>query len=90
MNLHKKRNNLILQVHGNVLLDFDKQLKYIKKLENYSDILGYQIVLTLHTIYDENINVSLTKTLEYISNLINSIDNNKVIICLENLGFSDR
>ena len=81
-----KRNNLILQVHGNVLLDFDKQLKYIKKLENYSDILGYQIVLTLHTIYDENINVSLTKTLEYISNLINSIDNNKVIICLENLN----
>ena len=81
-----KRNNLILQIHGDVSLDYDKQIEYLKKLEGYSDYLGYPIVVTLHTIYDEDMHASLKKTLEYISNLIKNIDSTKVIICLENLN----
>ena len=81
-----KRNDLILQVHGEVLLDLDIQLEFIKKLENYSDYLGYPIVFTLHTIYDQNPDVSVDKTIEYIQNIINNIDTNKIIVCLENLN----
>lgn len=81
-----KRNNLILQIHGNIELELSKQLKYIQKLENYSDYLDSPIVLTLHTIYNEDSKVSLEKTIVYISELINSIDNNKIIVCLENLN----
>lgn len=81
-----KKNNLILQIHGSVELKLEEQIKYIKQLEKYSDYLGYPIVMTLHSIYDEDINASLSKTLEYISNLINVTNNDKVIICLENLN----
>ena len=81
-----ERNNLILQIHGNVEIPYEKQFEYLKKIEKYSDYLKYPIVFTLHSIYDENIDISLEKTIEYISNLINEIDNNKVIFCLENLN----
>ncbi len=81
-----KKNNLILQIHGEVGIDFVKQLEYVKKLEKYSDYLEYSIILTFHTIYDENEEVSKSKTLEYLSNLISAIDNNKIIVCLENLN----
>ena len=81
-----KRNNLILQIHGNIELDNDRQIEYIKILEKYSDYLNMPIVLTLHTIYDEDYNVSIEKTINYISKLINNIDNSKIIICLENLN----
>lgn len=76
------RNNLILQVHANIEDDIDKQLKYIKKLEEYSDYLGYPIILTFHTFYNEDSNISIDKTIDYISN----INSDKVIICLENLN----
>ena len=76
------RNDLILQIHGEIEFDLDKQLNYIKKLEEYSDLLGYKIVLTFHTIYDEDKEISIKKTLDYISN----IKSDKVIICLENLN----
>lgn len=81
-----KKNNLILQIHGNIEDDLNKQLEFVKKLEYYSDYLEQKIVLTLHTIYDEDINISKTKTIEYISKLINNTDNDKIIICLENLN----
>jgi sugar phosphate isomerase/epimerase len=81
-----KQNDLILQVHGEIELDYDKQLEYIKKLESYSDFLGYPIVLTMHTIFDSNPEVSIQKTIDYISRLKNDIDNNKIIICIENLN----
>ena len=69
-----KQNDLILQVHGEIELDYDKQLEYIKKLESYSDFLGYPIVLTMHTIFDSNPEVSIQKTIDYISRLKNDID----------------
>lgn len=81
-----KKNNLILQVHGEVSLDLDKQIEFIKKLESYSDYLNMPIVLTMHPIYDENKDVSINKTVDYISNLLNNINNEKIIISLENLN----
>lgn len=85
-----KNNDLILQIHGIIDEDYMTQLIFIKKLEHYSDILGYPIVLTLHTIYDENKDVSINKTIEYISNLLNEINNNKIIISLENLNDTNK
>ena len=81
-----KKNNLILQIHGDIELEYDKQIEYLKILEKYSDYLDMPIVLTFHTIYDEDSNKALKKTIEYISKLISNIDNNKIIICLENLN----
>ncbi len=81
-----KRNNLILQVHGNIELDYESQVMFIRTLEEYSDYLGYLIVLTLHTISDDSKEVSVSKTVDYLSNLINDIDTNKIIISLENLN----
>ena len=77
-----KRNNLILQIHANIEDPIEDQLKYIKKLEEYSDYLGYPIVVTFHTIYDEDKEISINKTIDYLS----KINSNKIIICLENLN----
>jgi sugar phosphate isomerase/epimerase len=81
-----KRNNLILQIHGDSRLPIDEQIKYMKELENYSDILGYPINVTLHSIFDEDKEKSINLTIEYFHELLNNVDNNKVIICLENLN----
>ena len=81
-----KKYNLILQVHGEVTLSFFNQVKFMKKLEQYSDYLGYPIVVTLHSIFDNDIEVSIKKTNEYIGDLIQNIDSNKIIIALENLN----
>ena len=81
-----KRNNLILQIHGNINVDIDKQITFIKKLENYSDYLNYPIVVTLHSIYDENKELSKNKTIIYINDLLSKIDSSKIIISLENLN----
>lgn len=81
-----KKNNLLLQVHGEINLEYDKQIEYMKILENYSIYLNMPIIITFHTIYDENNEISIEKTIEYISNLIKNTDNNKIIICLENLN----
>ena len=79
-----KRNDLILQVHGDVELEYDKQVFLVRKLEEYSSYLGYPIIYTLHTIYDEDLDSSLSKTIDYISNLLKEVNN--VIVCLENLN----
>ena len=81
-----KKNNLIFQVHAEATLDIERQLEYMKYLENVSDMLNMKIVVTIHSIYDKDINVSINKTIEYLNKLINSIENNKLIICLENLN----
>lgn len=81
-----KKNNLILQVHGEIELKLEKQYEFIKKLESYADYLGYPIVVTFHPIYDEDKNVSINKTVEYLELLFKNVDNNKITICLENLN----
>ena len=82
------RNNLILQIHADVTLELDKQIEYMKELEKYSDLLGYPIVVTIHTIYDDDKEISKNKTIDYLSELISGIDTNKIVICLENLNDS--
>jgi len=77
-----KKNNLILQIHGEVYLDLDKQFEYIKLLDKYSLYLGYPIVFTLHSIYNKDKEESIEETYNYISKLIN----NNLIICMENLN----
>lgn len=81
-----KKNNLILQIHGEIELDFDKQLKYMKELESYSDYLGYPIIVTFHSILNEDQETSIRKTTDYIENLSAKVDNNKIIISIENLN----
>lgn len=81
-----KKNNLIMQIHGEIELDMDKQLNYLKKLENYSDYLGYPIVVTMHTKLEEDQDKALNDTKNYIEELLTHIDSNKIIICVENLN----
>ena len=81
-----KKNNLILQIHGNSELSIEEQIKVLKKMEDYSDYLGYKIVITLHSLYDEDKEKSRVKTIEYFNEIIKNIDNNKLVICLENLN----
>ena len=84
--LEMKKTHLILQIHGNSHIDFDSQVKFLKKIEKYSEDLGYPIIVTLHSIYDIDQEMSLQKTREYLDNLLEQIDNNKLVICLENLN----
>ena len=83
-----KKNNLILQVHCNSEVQLDKQLDYLKKIEGYADYLGSKIVLTFHSIYDADKDLSCRRTVEYLSSIISSVNNDKLIICLENLNDS--
>ena len=81
-----KRKNLILQIHGNSNLSIEDQIVFLRKIEEYSDYLGYKIVITLHPIYDEDKEKSIIKTSNYMNEIIDRIDNNKLVICLENLN----
>ena len=80
------RNNLALQVHSSSLLSIDEQVLFLKKVEGYADYLNMPIVITLHSIYDDDKELSRVKTHEYFDNLICKINNDKLIICLENLN----
>ena len=81
-----KQNDLILQVHANVELELEMQIKYFELIAKYSTELGYPINVTFHTIYDEDVDKSLSKTLDYMTELIKNIDTTKVVLCLENLN----
>ena len=81
-----KRENLILQIHGDSSVDLDKQIEFLKKMEKYSDDLDYPIVVTLHSIYDEDKNESLRKSVEYFDYVVKNIDTSKVVVCMENLN----
>lgn len=81
-----KRNDLILQIHGDFRLSIEDQINYMKVLENYSDILGYPITVTLHSVFDEDKDKSKELTINYFHELLNNINNDKLIICLENLN----
>ena len=80
-----KKNDLILQIHGEAHRDVEEQINFIKRIEGYSDYLNKPIVFTLHPLYDEDKNIALDKTLEYLTKLLEYTNSNKVIISLENL-----
>ncbi len=81
-----KRNNLILQIHGNSELPIEDQLKFINKLNDYSIYLGYKIILTMHPLYDDNKEISKYNTILYFENIINNINNDNIVLCIENLN----
>lgn len=84
--LELKQHNLLLQVHGNIEIDLKKQIEYINLLKKYSIYLGYPIVTTLYSVFDNKKEISIKKTVEYMNNLVNNIDSNSIIIFLENLN----
>ena len=49
-----KNSNLILQVHSDIECSLEEQIKYLKKLEQYSNYLNKKIVVTFHSVYDIN------------------------------------
>lgn len=81
-----KRKDLVLQIHGEITLDLNTQIEFLKQLEKYADYLGYPIIITFHTIYNEDYDVSINNTIAYLNNVFKEIDSNKVIISLENLN----
>ena len=82
------KNNFCLQIHADSKLSLEDQIKYMNKLSAYSDLLGYPIVVTIHSAYDPDKELSLKKTVEYLGELVKNIDNNKIVIALENLDDS--
>ena len=81
-----RKNSLILQIHGEIELDYATQIKYMNRLERYSDELNMPIIVTFHTLFDDDKSESINKTIDYLSSLYKDIDNNKIIISLENLN----
>lgn len=100
VNIHKRReldylielvkvcklHNLYFQVHGDSTLDIDEQVRYLKLLENVSDILGYKINVVLHPIVLESFDDSVRETINYFDNVKEKVDVNKLILSLENLN----
>lgn len=81
-----QKNHLILQIHGEILLDMDKQIKFFKRIEEYSDLFHEPIIVTMHSFCDEDSKIAIDKTVEYLSLLLKSVDCSKVVLCLENLN----
>lgn len=81
-----KQGNFIFQVHGNSLLTVDKQITFLKDLENISDQLGYKINVVMHSIVGVNYKDSIKLTTDYLNKITDYIDNNKIQISLENLN----
>ena len=84
-----KENDLVLQIHAQITLPYDEQLQYFKHIEKYSEYLGYPITVTIHSIYNENKEISKEETIKYVGDLVLNTDPNKIIICLENLNDSE-
>lgn len=81
-----KINNMHFQVHGNSSLPIEEQINYLKLLESISDYLEYKINVVLHSIKAISNEESINLTREYLTEIVNNIDNSKVIISLENLN----
>lgn len=85
-----KNSNLILQVHSDIECSLEEQIKYLKKLEEYSNYLNKKIVVTFHSVYDINKEISINKTKEYMRKIIENITSDNLILCLENLNNLDK
>lgn len=81
-----KKEDFHLQIHANSNLDIDKQLEYMHMLESLSDMLDYKINVVLHSIYDDIVEESIHKTIDYLNQVLDNVDNNKLTITLENLN----
>ena len=81
-----KKYNLILQIHCDSSIELNKQIIYLERIEQYAKYLNTKIILTFHSIYDKDKKESINKTKQYIEELIKRINNNKLIVCLENLN----
>lgn len=80
-------NDFILSIHGESNMDKELQIKYLKEIEKYSDILGYQINVTLHPLFHSDKENSINDTIDYMNYITDNIDNTKIKICLENLNY---
>ena len=81
-----KLHNKILQIHGDSSLPMDKQKEYCDMIMKISDILGYRISMVLHSISDEDKSIAIEKTTNYMKEITNYIDTDKIRIGLENLN----
>lgn len=80
-----KQNNYHFQVHGDSNLSVNDQIEFLKMLEGIYDMLNYKIHVVLHSI-----NNSVIDTTNYLNEVIDNINNSKLIISLENLNDSTR
>ena len=84
-----KENNILFQVHGNSALDLDKQKKYLDLLQRYSDFLGYPINVVMHSLTRDTTEEEISATQEYLKEVIEYVDLNKIKISVENLNDAD-
>jgi sugar phosphate isomerase/epimerase len=81
-----KENNILFQVHGDSSLDLETQLKYLERIAEYSDYLGYTINVVLHSVLRDDNETSLHDSQEYFDEILKIIDRKKIRISVENLN----
>lgn len=79
-------NDFHFQVHGDSSLNLEEQVSFFKILEEMSIMFDYKINVVLHSIKASSNEESIVLTTNYLYELINRVDNSKVIVSLENLN----
>ena len=82
-------NNLLFQIHGDSSMDIEKQKSFMDKLSTYYDMLGYPINVVMHSLTRETPEKEIHDTQEYLKELLEYVDLNKIRISVENLNDSD-
>lgn len=83
------KHNIIFQAHCPQLSDENSLKVYLNDVNLLSDIYGKPINIVFHSIENENLEKSLILTNEYMKNILEYINKNKlnITISLENLNF---
>lgn len=84
-----KKNKLILQIHCDVEETLNNQIRYLTKINEYAEYLNQKIILTFHSVYDSNIDMSIKKTKKYMETIMEQLGNSNFVFCLENLNILD-
>jgi sugar phosphate isomerase/epimerase len=84
-----KDNNILFQIHGDSSLSLDKQKKYLDKLQRYSDYLGYPINVVMHSLTRDTTEEEIYATQEYLKEIIEYVDLDRITISVENLNDAD-
>lgn len=85
-----KKNNYILQFHGDSNLDIKTQKQYLKILNHIAQIMETRMPVVLHPISSDTIEKMIEQSNLYFSKILNDIYRNhlKVSISIENLNSS--
>lgn len=78
---------LRLQIHGESTLSLPEQKEFLARVNNYRNFDG-PIIVTLHSIYDEDMRKSIERTKKYFDEILEYVETNcpNIKILIENLN----